>query len=75
MTEANRPVARHRGVGSSEVQRPGLLRFCPFCGHVLYDDMTAEKRFGVQTMFCPPERLRIVYCEFSASLVWEKLNG
>lgn len=53
---------------------PTVFKYCPFCGHALADDMTAEKRFGVQVKFCPPERLRLIYTAAGGSLTWGKLK-
>lgn len=50
------------------------FHYCPSCGHALAEDMTAEKRFGVQVMLCPPERLRLTYREVNESLTVEKLR-
>ena len=45
-----------------------LLRYCPKCGHTLYEDMTAEKRFGVEVMLCPVDRNRFTYIEATQTL-------
>jgi hypothetical protein len=50
-----------------------LLRYCPKCGHTLYEDMTAEKRFGVEVMLCPAERIRFTYIVATETLHVVKL--
>jgi hypothetical protein len=50
-----------------------LLRYCPKCGHTLYEDMTAEKRFGVEVMLCPVERIRFTYIQATETLHVVKL--
>jgi hypothetical protein len=50
-----------------------LLIYCPKCGHTLYEDMTAEKRFGVEVMLCPAERIRFTYIQATETLHVVKL--
>jgi hypothetical protein len=66
-------------IASSDVRKPqksdnqSLLRYCPKCGHTLYEDMTAEKRFGVEVMLCPVDRNRFTYIEATQTLHVVKL--
>jgi hypothetical protein len=61
-------------IASSDVRKPQktdkqpLFRYCPKCGHTLYEDMTAEKRFGVEVMLCPVDRTRFTYIEATQTL-------
>jgi hypothetical protein len=48
--------------------KPTLLRYCPRCGHALAEDMTAEKRFGVEVMLCPVDRTRFTYVQATETL-------
>lgn len=51
-------------IASSKQPAPAqaiMLRYCPRCGHTLSQDMTVEKRFGVEVSLCPAERIRFTY--------------
>lgn len=50
-----------------------LLQYCPCCGHSLYPDMTAEKRFGVEVMLCPVHRIRFTFIAATETLHVVKL--
>jgi uncharacterized Zn finger protein len=50
-----------------------LLSYCPRCGHTLTEDMTAEKRFGVEVTLCPAERIRFTFVEATETLHVVKL--
>jgi len=50
-----------------------LLSYCPRCGHGLAEDMTAEKRFGVEVAICPAERIRFTFVAATETLHVVKL--
>jgi uncharacterized Zn finger protein len=49
-------------------EKQTLLRYCPKCGHTLYEDTTVEQRFGVEVMLCPVDRTRFTYVQATETL-------
>lgn len=54
-------------------EKTSLLKYCPRCGHTLYEDMTAPKRFAVEVMVCPVDRIRFTFIEATETLHVVKL--
>jgi transcription elongation factor Elf1 len=51
------------------------IAVCPFCGHATSEDVTVEKRIGMSVVFCPAEKIRFTYCEWTHRIEVERLES